>query len=278
VNSKKLIAIDLDGTLFYPKKPISLVIKKNILFIQDAIKAGHEIVFVTSRNHEFVQKVVAKVGSPIDIISKNGSQIVYKNKLIQNTFVDNQIIQSIINEIITKFPTLLISIDTDQHTNLAFTESKQKWLFFIYRLYYLIQGNYREAYTLDNETFKQALSSEKIQRLLIYFGLSKKAKKLAHDESERLMKLYPQVEISWIQSLIEISDKGVNKANAILKILSLNGMKEEDVIVVGDSGNDIPMFKTFEHAYCMSHAHPRVKKYAKYFVNHVYDLRKVLGL
>lgn len=278
MNSKKLIAIDLDGTLFYPKKPISLVIKKNVIFIQDAIKAGHQIVFVTSRNHEFVKKVVEKVGMPIDIVSKNGSQIYYDNQMVQNAFVDNQMIKTIFKDILNVFPRLLLSIDTDKHTNLAFTESKQKWLFFIYKLYYFIQGNYREDYTLNNELFHKGLANEKIQRLLIYFGLSKKAKKLAHDESERLKKLYPQVEISWIQSLIEISAKGINKATAIQKILALNGMHEDQVIVVGDSGNDIPMFKAFKHSYCMSHAHPRVKKHANSFIDHVYDLRTILGL
>jgi len=278
VNSKKLIAIDLDGTLFYPKKPISLVIKKNVTFIQDAIKAGHQVVFVTSRNHEFVTKVVDKIGVPIDIISKNGSQIYYKNQMIQNAFVDNDIIQTIVKDILNVFPLLLLSIDTNKHTNLAFTESKRKWLFFIYKLYYLIQGNYREDYTLNNDLFKDGLKHEKVQRLLIYFGLSKQAKKLAHDESERLKKIYPEVEISWIQSLIEISDKGINKATAIQKILSLNGMREDQVIVVGDSGNDIPMFKAFNDSYCMHHAHPRVKKHAKAFIRHVYDLRSVLDL
>ena len=278
MNSKKLIAIDLDGTLFYPKKRISLVIKKNITFIQDAIKAGHQVIFVTSRNHEFVTKVVEKIGFPIDIISKNGSQIYYKNQMIQNAFIDNEIIQRVVKDILNIYPRLLLSIDTNKHTNLAFTESKQKWLFFIYKLYYFIQGNYREAYTLSNELFKEGVKHEKVQRLLIYFGLSKKAKILAHEESERLRKIYPEVEISWIQSLIEISDKGINKATSIQKILTLNGMKEDQVIVVGDSGNDIPMFKAFKDSYCMQHAHPRVKKHAKAFIHHVYDLRSVLDL
>jgi Cof subfamily protein (haloacid dehalogenase superfamily) len=278
VNKKKLIAIDLDGTLFYPKKPISLVIKKNVLFVKAAIAAGHEVVFVTSRNHEFVQKVVAKIGAPIDIISRNGAKIVYKGDIIRDAFVDNDVIKTLVDDILDRYPKQLLSMDTNKQANVAFTESNQRWLLMFYKFYYFIQGNYREDYHLHNESFNQALTNEKIQRLLIYFGLSKSSKKLAHDESERLKKTYPMLEVSWIQALIEVSAKGVNKATAIQKILEINGMKDDDVMVVGDSGNDIPMFKAFKHSYCMSHAHPRVKQHAKNFIKHVYDLRKVLGL
>ena len=54
----KLIAIDLDGTLFYPKKRIKLVSKENIRFLKWAKANGHEVVFVTSRNRQFVEKVL----------------------------------------------------------------------------------------------------------------------------------------------------------------------------------------------------------------------------
>ena len=278
MNTKKLIAIDLDGTLFYPKKPISLVIKQNVTFVKDAVAAGHQVVFVTSRNHEFVQKVVAMIGVPIDIISRNGAKISYQGKIIRDSFVDNDVIKILVNDLLDRNPKQLLSMDTNKQANLAFTESNQRWLLMFYKFYYFIQGNYREDYRLHNESFKKALSDEKIQRLLIYFGLSKTSKKLAHDESERLKAKYPMLEISWIQALIEVSAKDVNKATAIQKILEVNHMHEDDVIVVGDSGNDIPMFKVFKHSYCMSHAHPRVKKHAKHFIRHVYDLRKTLGL
>jgi Cof subfamily protein (haloacid dehalogenase superfamily) len=278
VKSKKLIAIDLDGTLFYPKKPISLVSKKNIQFVQDAVKAGHKVIFVTSRNHEFVEKVIKIIGLPIDVVSRNGTKVTYGGEVISDNYIARSVALKVTEDMLTRHQKLMFSIDTRTHSNIGYTTGNGLLLYTLYRFYYFIQGNYREQYTLDNELFQRYIQTEDVQRLLIYFGLSKKSKQIAHEETIRLKQLYPDLEFSWIQSLIEVSSKGQNKASGILKILEKTGMSEDNVIVIGDSGNDIPMFERFKHSYCMSHAHPRVKKHARFLIKRVHHLRKVLDL
>ena len=46
----KLIATDLDGTLFYPKKRIKMISKKNLRFLRDRIDKENHIVIVSGRN------------------------------------------------------------------------------------------------------------------------------------------------------------------------------------------------------------------------------------
>jgi Cof subfamily protein (haloacid dehalogenase superfamily) len=278
VNQRKLIAIDLDGTLFYPKKRLSLVSRQNIQFLKWAAEQGHHLVFVTSRNRDFVQKVVEKIGLPIDIVSRNGSEVYYRNEIIQKTYLEPSLIKDVFDDITSKYERVMCSIDADSASNLVYSQGKIWYLNLIYRLYYWYQGVYREPYLIDNDVFRKKLASKKddLQRLLIYFGLSKKAKKISHEESERLKIKFPQLSILWIHSLIEVSPASVNKANGLKEILKREKIEEDNVFVVGDSGNDIPLFEQFKHSFCMTHAHPRIKKHAKHLVRRVYNLKKFI--
>ena len=96
--------------------------------------------------------------------------------------------------------------------------------------------------------------------------------------SDGLKKEFPNLEIAWINGLIEVASLGTNKANGLKRLIEAKKWSAKDVIVVGDSGNDIPMFKAFSNSYCMSHAHPEVKKHAKHFIDRVHHLGKVLKL
>ena len=58
MKSVKLIATDLDGTLFYPKKRSHMVTKENRAFIHRFVGDGGRILLVTGRNAYFGEKVV----------------------------------------------------------------------------------------------------------------------------------------------------------------------------------------------------------------------------
>ena len=273
----KLFAIDLDGTLFYPKKRISLVSKQNVAFLKYAISLGHEVVFVTSRNRYFVEKVLKQINLDLDFVCRNGCVVVHHHQVILDQSMTSKDVEDVTNYIQSRHRRYMFSIDTKNESNLVFTSNYVWYLDLIYRLYYLFQGRYREAYKKDNAYFmKQVHGDAVIQRLLIYFGISKHGKKLALEESKKLKKRFPQLEIAWINGLIEVATIGTNKATALNYLIEKKGFKAKDVIVVGDSGNDIPMFKAFAESYCMDHAHPEVKKHAKYLIKRVYHLKKTI--
>ena len=47
----KLLATDLDGTLFYPKRKFTLMTRKNAKFLKDFYNAGGKVMLVTGRNY-----------------------------------------------------------------------------------------------------------------------------------------------------------------------------------------------------------------------------------
>jgi hypothetical protein len=273
----KLFAIDLDGTLFYPKKRIRLVSKENVAFIKFAIAQGHQVVFVTSRNRQFVEKVLKQINVDIDFVCRNGCMVVHNHQVILDQSMTSKDVEDVTQYIQNRHPRFMFSIDTKNESNIVYTSNYVWYLDLIYRLYYLLQGRYREAYKKDNAYFiKQVKGDAIIQRLLIYFGISKKGKKVALEESKKLKKKFPQLEIAWINGLIEVATLGTNKATALKLLIEKKGIQPKDVIVVGDSGNDIPMFKAFSQSYCMDHAHPEVKKYAKHLIKRVYNLKEII--
>ena len=46
----KILATDLDGTLFYPKDKKEMICKENLTFIRDFIDQGNKLVIVTGRS------------------------------------------------------------------------------------------------------------------------------------------------------------------------------------------------------------------------------------
>jgi HAD superfamily hydrolase (TIGR01484 family) len=171
----------------------------------------------------------------------------------------------------------MFSIDTKQASNIVFSSAYIWYIDFLYRFYYFLQGRYREDFDKNNARFeKEIKQSSTIQRLLIYFGLGKKSKKMALEESVILKNKFPNLEIAWINGLIEVASLGTNKGNSLTKLVKAKNWNKEDVIVIGDSGNDVPMFTMFSESYCMDHAHPSIKKHAKYVIKRVYHLQKLL--
>ena len=70
--------------------------------------------------------------------------------------------------------------------------------------------------------------------------------------------------------------KNVNKANALKNLLSMLKLKESETAVIGDSGNDVPLFDAFGQSYCMRHAPEEVRKSAKKTIKCVKDIEEDL--
>ncbi len=61
---------------------------------------------------------------------------------------------------------------------------------------------------------------------------------------------------------IEVTVKGVNKGNALLAYCRKLGISKEEVIVFGDSENDLSMFRVFPHSYAMANSEEETKRKA----------------
>jgi HAD superfamily hydrolase (TIGR01484 family) len=275
---KKLIAIDLDGTLFYPKERFRLIHPKNVSFIQRMVDAGHEVVLVTSRSQDFTEKTIKKINRPLSYVSRNGAVVMHEGKLIEDRIWPKNKAFDLYQTIQKMYPNQAWSVDSRQSQNVVHVGNHGFWVNFLYRLYYIAQGAYREPYTSNEKKFLNVLEQEDIHRVLIYFGLGKKGTNKAKEACVVFKETFPNFEFSWIEGLIEIAPLSCNKLTGLRKIMDIKSIPENRVYVVGDSGNDTVLFKAFfPRSFVMNNAHPEIKKQAMTIIKRVYEMEQYLS-
>ena len=74
----KLLATDLDGTLFYPKEKKRMIEDDNLKVLRDFADEGNEVVIISGRSLNYCLKVKKRVNRNVGLICFNGS-LVYKD-------------------------------------------------------------------------------------------------------------------------------------------------------------------------------------------------------
>ena len=115
--------------------------------------------------------------------------------------------------------------------------------------------------------------SVKIYKIMPWFGLGKKGEDTARRVIEEFKKEFKDDFEMWFSgSAVEIMENDINKAESLKKILDICNIKHDEVAVVGDSGNDIPLFENFENSFVMPNAPEEVKQKAKVRLESFADL------
>ncbi len=270
----KVIATDLDGTLFYPKKKITMIPKRNIIFLRRFIDLGGRVVIVSGRNMPFAKQVIEKLERPVDVIGCNGAFINIEKEMVVEHFIPNDRAQEILNELSNHFGCSHYMV-LSKKESLVIAGKKLNWIRSLgYKMIYGAQGIYAEKYVTSNTIFKEELKSGKLYKMMLYFGLGKKAHDRACEANKYIRANYSDIESSWSGQFIEITASNVNKAEGLKSYCEAMKISEDQLYVIGDSGNDISMLSMFKNSFCMNHASDKIKKYAKETVDMVADLEK----
>lgn len=273
----KVIASDLDGTLFYPKAIYRMVNRKNRHFVRRAIKDGTKIVLVTSRSHNSAEKVRKFLKVPVDFVGANGTFIDCGGEIVKEWFFDPDEITKLVYEMYETYKPRVILATTKRFPIVSTKTYMTKFNNFLYWTYLLFQGSYREPYVRDDHVFFNEIKKGECYKIMMMVGLNKKAKLRAKQITEELSEKYPQFEFAWIEQFVEITPKGCSKASGLSFYLDYQRISHDNVIVVGDSGNDFPMFDAFhENSYCMAHSPKSVRSRASHVISRVSDLEQVL--
>ena len=274
----KLLAIDLDGTLFYPKRIKKCICKKNVIFLRKWIDAGNKLVLVTSRSTQFTEKLKDEIQRPVDFINCCSSQIIADDKMVYEKAMPREKLKKILAHIEETYEPIALLMTSENHPCIIkSTRDVSKVYLNFYRLWWWFQFSYREPYIVDNELFEKELNYAKIYKIMTFIGLRKNKTKISKEVNKELREEFDEIESSWTAQVNELTPRGCNKGNGVERYCKLMNINPDDVYVVGDSGNDITMFNKFhEHSYCMKHGHPSARKYAKHVISRVYKLEKLI--
>ena len=212
----KVLATDLDGTLFYPRQIGRCISKKNVKFLRKWIDAGNKLVLVTSRSAAFCDRLEEEIGRPFDLISCTGAQIRANGKLIRNVTVPNNVAEDVVNKVNRTARPIGILMTTDKYP-CAIRDSHRgstKFLMFFYKIYWWFQFKYREPYHLSNKDFNLETKDGLIYKMMIFFGFGKKKNNFAKEMNKSFREQYPNVEFSWTTIVNEITPKGCTKGES----------------------------------------------------------------
>ena len=274
----KILATDLDGTLFYPAPVKTIIPKKNTTFLRKWIDEGNKVVLVTSRSRQFVEGLMKEIDRPCDYMACTGAQIFSNNQIIREVTLDNQRLKEVLDKVNENYgPTAYLMTTEEYPCLIKSLKNTGKFLFAFYKLWHKLQHKRAEPFIFDNKLFDNQIKEGKIFKVMIFFGLGMGKKKFTKELNKVFREQYQEMEFSWSRKVNEITPYDCNKGSSLEIYCEKNHIDKDDVIVVGDSGNDISMFTKFhEQSYCMRKAYTSVRKYAKYTIGKVYKLDNVL--
>ena len=260
----KMIILDLDGTLLNDYKEIS---KENV----DSMKRAYEekgviSVIATGRPLEYAKKIGKLYENCFAnyIIACNGA-IIQNSKtneyIYENTFTNEEILQ--IRNIFLEENADYMMLYTDQQT---IVEVKQDEEFEKSG----ITGNSK----IEKENIEEVVKNNpNLTKLLGLIGGNTLALEKIIKKVNQIEKIEPTVICNYVcktktstfqSHYIDIIKEGCSKKNAIQILANQLGIKQEEIIVMGDGGNDISMFECAGLKIAMENAEPYLKEKADY--------------
>ena len=257
-SNRKLFAFDVDGTIINDKKKL---LESTKIAIAKILENNNEVILCTGRHYTNVLKLAEELKVKNYLITSGGSalfDIKLNNLSLSKKFLSKKDIDIAIN-LAQKYKRELIWNNGEKLYRVYFgkdpiSEIKEEKYFF--------GGSHiNPKYDNWNEV-KSEVYNNVIQ---ITF---KAESKTVEKEFKKIHKIISKDCICYHASnfYIDFFDKSIGKYNAIKDLAKKINIKENNIYVFGDSGNDIEMIERFENGIAMGNAAKEIKKKAKYII------------
>ncbi len=248
----KLIAVDMDGTLLREDKTVS---ERTKVAIQMAHKQGVKVVLASGRPIEGLNRYLEELGLCTDedyVLSYNGS-------VVQNVYTKEVIAKSIL-----KGSDLMYLYDVAQKLDInihAF--SKDGCITPKMNEYSQLEGRINGIPVHEVDYSQISLEEDIIKIMLIdpEEVLEVAIKKLP----EEIYDKYTVVRSA--PFFLEFLNKSSGKATGVKALADHLGIKREEIICIGDAGNDLDMIEYAGLGVAMGNAFEEVKKAADYITS-----------
>ncbi|MDQ0232354.1 Cof-type HAD-IIB family hydrolase [Metabacillus malikii] len=261
---KKLIAIDLDGTLLSSHIEIS---KENIQAIQKAQEQGHIVMICSGRAPEDIKTVLKQTPLTCPLAGSNGTMVVVDNELLsQVSLTENNVrkVASILND--RKFP---FKVYTNDGIYVISSWSD--------RMHVFLENNEEIRGNLSSNEYKFLTEQPKETNLTKVFDDIEDV--LAVKDIAVQKFFIPTIEgkmelISILEEIegisittsgpfnVEVMDVNGNKGNGVKVMAEHFSIPIENTIAIGDNFNDVPMMDVAGLSIAMGNADPDVKAIA----------------
>ncbi len=247
----KLIAIDIDGTLCDSEKQVS---RENALAVKRAADAGIIMCLATGRPlYGLPEDVYKTEGFSYGIMSNGASTVDLRdNRILHQALIPNDRAVSIM-EFLMSFPDTSPEIYIDGRS--------------------YIERERMEKNPQDfNITYSRRMKKTPVEDIIDFMRSDKRdiekfycLFKYAEDKEKVTERLMEDMDLNVVSSLkqnLEISNKDGNKGRALTDLICRLSISPEDVMAIGDSGNDLTMLNAVGYKVVMGNAYNDIKKIA----------------
>ena len=245
----KLIAIDIDGTLLNDQHEVTQEVKDAL---HTAKNQGIKIVLCTGRPIGGVQRYLKE----LNLTEEGDYVIAYNGALVQNAHT-NEIVQELTLEYkdLKRMHELSLELDCPMHyfdSSNLYTPNRQ------ISTYTVLEAHLTTVplHYLPVEEAPQDMALPKMMFIHEPEKLAQVIKRIPEEikQSYMLVKSAP--------FFLEILNPNVSKGNAVKLLSEELGIKQEEVMALGDNGNDVSMIKFAGCGVAMGNAIPELKEVA----------------
>ena len=240
----RMIVTDLDGTLVNAAYAIT---EENKKAVRDAAAHGVPTVIATGRMHRSAVNYAEALGVDAPIISYNGAIVeTAGGELLASSYLEPQVVERVLGYVFAK-----------------------GWYVQSYvgdALYYVEQTEAARVYESASKVYGEAVGrggmlarTKEVPKLLVAVPETD----VANVIRELRDKFRNEADVMQSSpNYIEIVRPGVSKARAMLALAEKRGIRAEEIMALGDSGNDIEMIRAAGLGIAMGNAIPAVKEAA----------------
>lgn len=260
MNKIKLIALDMDGTLFNNQGEIS---KKDRETLKKATEAGVAVAVATGRAYsELPIDMLYEIGIRY-AITGNGSAVyrLPNQECVFSECLENEVLIEILEELKKLDVYYDVYIEGLVYCPKSVCHNIRK-MDMPESLYEHIE---KTRIVVDDLTKYLKASGKKAEKATVNFALLEDGTYLDRDATSALLDRYPQVQYlcggfhNW-----EFTKAGVTKGTGLKFLAERIGVPVEMTMACGDSENDLPMLKEAALAVAMENATEQVKKEADF--------------
>ena len=247
----KLVATDIDGTIFIPEKEFTQGVKD---CINKLSRAGIKVVLVTGRMHAAASKIAKDLNLNTPVVSYQGGLVVENGEKLYERYLTEEQTERIL--IWAKKENIHINLYND---DVLYSESDC----------YEVQrycNNLHTEYKVKN--FSE-IKKDKINKLLAIDYSN--PERITRYEKE-LQDIFPDLYI--VKStpyFLEFSNPEASKKCAVEFLQNYWELKKEEILTIGDQNNDIALLQAGGLKIAMGNATDELKEIADYITESVYE-------
>jgi len=247
----KLVGIDIDGTLLNDQREVTKEVKEAI---QAAKWKGVKIVLTTGRPIGGVNGLVEE----LKLNDQDDFVITYNGALVQNTYTNE-----VISQISLTFQDLkdLYELSKNLHSPMHFFDTEHIYTPNKNINKYTVYESYVNQVPLLYRTIDEISENILIPKIMFI------------DDPEKLNRTIENIPNSYKEKYMmvksapfffEILHPEVSKGNAIKKLAEKLSIQQEEIICIGDGGNDLSMIEYAGCGVAMGNAEKEVKEAAQF--------------